>query len=169
MKLGKSSLNDIAKIRSDDMKRRRASSYDKSGDNFDWIEIKSGETAVLAEVKGAGCITHIWCTVMCPVKHSVRNAILRMYWDGESEDKPSVEGPIGDFFGLGHGKKHNFVSLPLQMSPQSGKGFNCWWPMPYSKGYKITLKNDNPRTFPCLLVLFTYARAFYAFTYFLFP
>jgi len=28
------------------------------------------------------------------------------------------------------------------MSPQSGKGFNCWWPMPFSKGFKITIEND---------------------------
>ena len=148
MKLGKSSLNDIAKLRPDSTKRRRVSSYDKTGDNYDWIDIESGDTVVLAEVEGAGSITHIWCTCMCMfVKASMRNAIVRMYWDGETDDKPSVEVPIGDFFGLGHGKRKNFVSLPLQMSPNSGKGFNSWWPMPFSKGFKITLENDNPKSF----------------------
>ena len=147
MKLGKSSLNDIARLRSDSIKRRRISSYDESGDNFDWIDIKPRTTVVLGEIEGAGCITHIWCTCMCMSRHAVRHVILRMYWDGEAEDNPSVEVPLGDFFGLGHGKKANFVSLPLQMSPQGGKGFNCWWPMPFSTGFKITLENDNPNSF----------------------
>ena len=59
MKLGKSSLNDIAKLRSDSTKRRRISSYDRKGGNLDWIDIKAGETVILGEIKGAGCITHI--------------------------------------------------------------------------------------------------------------
>ena len=147
MKLGKSSLNDIAKIRPDSMKRRRISSYDRKGGNRDQIIIKPGETAILGEIEGAGCITHIWCTCRSFAKHYLRNAILRMYWDGEPDDNPSVEVPLGDFFGMGHAKRKNFVSLPLQMSPHNGAGFNCWWPMPYSKGFKITLENDNPKPF----------------------
>ena len=146
MKLGKS-LDDIAKLRPDSVKRRRFSSYDRTGDNADWIIIKAGETATLGEEKGAGCITHIWCTKNCHSKHSLRNAIIRMYWDGEPENKPSIEAPLGDFFGLGHAKHKNFVSLPFQMSPRGGRAFNCWWPMPFSSGFKITLENDNSKRF----------------------
>ena len=54
MKLGESSLHNIAKIRPNSVKRRRISSYDKERANIDWIIIKSGETAVLGEVKGSG-------------------------------------------------------------------------------------------------------------------
>ncbi|MHA1291957.1 MAG: glycoside hydrolase family 172 protein [Promethearchaeota archaeon] len=148
MKMGKNNLKNIAKLRPDSIKRCRISSYDKSGDNYDWIDIKPGDKVVLGAFEGAGCITHIWSTCMCVLtKYSLRNAIIRMYWDGEPDDKPSVEVPIGDFFGLGHGKRRNFVSAPLQMSPNKGKGFNCWWPMPFSKGFKITLENDNKRPF----------------------
>jgi hypothetical protein len=147
MRLGKSSLNDIAKLRPDSVKRKRISSYDQKGGNFDWIDIKARYKATLGQVEGAGCIKHIWCTFMCSAKYSLRNAILRIYWDGEPEDKPSVEVPLGDFFGMGHAKHKSFVSLPLQMSPRNGKGFNCWWPMPFSNGFKITLENDNPKKF----------------------
>lgn len=147
MRLGKSSLNDIAKLRPDSVKRKRISSYDRKGGNIDWIDIKARYKATLGQVEGAGCIKHIWCTFMCSAKYSLRNAILRMYWDGEPEDKPSVEVPLGDFFGMGHAKHKSFVSLPLQMSPRNGKGFNCWWPMPFSNGFKITLENDNPKKF----------------------
>jgi hypothetical protein len=145
MKLGKSSLNDIAKLQPESIKRRRISSYDMYGGNEDWIDIKPNEKVVLAKYNGSGCIKHIWCTSMCFSKHYLRHAILRMYWDDESEDNPSVEVPLGDFFGMGHAKRTNFVSLPLQMSPQGGRGFNCWWPMPFSEGFKITLENKNTK------------------------
>ncbi len=146
MKLGKSSLNDIAKIQPDSVKRRRISSYDASGGNHDWVDIEPEEKVVIAEVNDPGCITHIWCTILCKSRYYLRNIILRMYWDNEQEDSPSIEAPIGDFFGLGHAKHKNYISLPLQMSPQWGKGFNCWWPMPFSKGFKITVENDNSKT-----------------------
>ena len=144
MKLGKSSLNDIAKIRPDSVKRKRISSYDRTGGNHDWIDVKPGECVVLGEKEGAGCINHFWCTMSCKSKYYLRNIIIRMYWDGESDQSPSVEVPIGDFFGVGHAKKVEFVSLPLQMTPRGGRGFNCWWPMPFSTRFKITLENDNP-------------------------
>ena len=53
-----------------------------------------------------------------------------MCWDGAAS--PCVEVPIGDFFGIGHGIVKNFWSLPLAMSPQDGRGFNCWFPMPFA-------------------------------------
>ncbi|MBD3214191.1 MAG: DUF2961 domain-containing protein [Candidatus Lokiarchaeota archaeon] len=152
MKLGKSSLHDIAKLRPDDVKRRRLSSYDMYGGNRDWIEIDPNQTVTLGQYEGSGCITHIWCTTKCSAKNYLRHAILRMYWDGEADDKPSVEVPIGDFFGMGHAERKNFVSLPLQMSPQKGRGFNCWFPMPFSEGFKIMLENDNPEK----LILYYY-------------
>jgi hypothetical protein len=147
MKLGNSSISDIAKLRPDSVRRKRISSYDKKGGNIDWIDIEPGKIAVLGEQKGAGCITHIWCTYRCSSKFSLRNAILRMYWDGEDESRPSVEVPLGDFFGMGHAQRKNFISLPLQMSPRKGKGFNCWWPMPFSNSFKMALENDNPKKF----------------------
>jgi hypothetical protein len=142
--IGNSSLHDIAKIRPDSIKRRRISSYDKTGGNHDWLDIQPGELIAIANVKGkVGCIKHIWCTMTCKDKFYLRNIILRMYWDGEDSNSPSVEVPIGDFFGLGHAKKKEFVSLPFQMTPRGGRGFNCWWPMPFSTQFKITIENDT--------------------------
>jgi hypothetical protein len=62
-----------------------------------------------------------------------------MYWDGA--DTPCVEAPVGDFFGLGHARHRNFVSLPLQMSPQDGKAFNCWFPMPFDSA-RLEVANE---------------------------
>ena len=66
---------------------------------------------------------HIWVTLGSDEPDALRKVVLRAWWDGEPE--PSVNVPIGDFFGVGHGLTTNFASLPLQMSPQDGLGFNC--------------------------------------------
>lgn len=139
--IGSSSLRDLARLRN--AKRRRVSSWDRMGGNWDFLIIPSGETAVIADIEGAGCITHIWATFLAVegMPHILRKAVLRMYWDGE--ENPSVEVPLGDFFGMGHAMHKNFVSLPLAMLPQDGKGLNCFFPMPFAKGAKITLENQG--------------------------
>lgn len=108
----------------------RASSYDRSGGNDDRLHIAPGERALLAEIGEPGVVRHVWVTIACRDPAYLRKIVLRAWWDGEAE--PSVEVPIGDFFGMGHGLTRNFWSLPLQMSPEDGKGFNCWFPMPFA-------------------------------------
>lgn len=126
--------------------RRRWSSFDRTGGNRDWTVIPASETRVLGETAGAGCIRHLWCTIGVEKpserldRHHLRKIVIRMYWDGS--DRPSVEVPIGDFFGMGHGRSTNFVAAPLQMSPESGKAFNCWFPMPFGAGARIEVVNE---------------------------
>jgi len=136
--IGGSSLRDLARLR--DCRRRRASSWDRTGGNADYLRIPKGATAVLADIKGAGCITHIWVTIACEDRYYLRKILLRMCWDGEVN--PSVEVPIGDFFGMGHALCKHFVSLPLTMSPSRGRGFNCYFPMPFAKGARIEVENQ---------------------------
>ena len=132
------SLGNLPGLR--DCRRRRISSSDRTGGNDDFIKVPKSTTVPLAEIKGAGVVKHFWVTIRCKDKWYLRKIILRMFWDGETN--PSVEVPIGDFFGIGHGLTHNFISAPLQMSPENGKGFNCWWPMPFSKGARIEVENQ---------------------------
>lgn len=122
-------------------RRGRISSYDESGGNKDWKAIAAGETLVLGEIEGPGVVSHIWMTFRSTEKHFLRKGILRVFWDDESA--PSVESPIGDFFGAGHGKTVNFSSLPIQMSPEDGRGFNCFFPMPFRKKARIEIANEN--------------------------
>ncbi len=75
------------------------SSNDTTGGNDDFIIIPAGGTARLAEIKGPGVITMFWTTIASSDKYFLRHIVLRMYWDGEND--PSVEAPIGDFFGTG--------------------------------------------------------------------
>lgn len=140
MVIGMSSLAGIARLRPG-VKRGRLSSYDPAGGNSDWWEFEPGQTRDIANLDGAGCIKHIWMTMWCDDKYQYRKILLRMYWDGE--DTPSVETPIGDFFGIGHNLTRNFVSLPLQMSPENGRSFNCWFPMPFSENARIEVVNET--------------------------
>ena len=136
MGIGSTSLGDLARMQ-EGVRSRRRSPYDKTGGNADSWPVPAGETLALAEMEGAGCIRHIWMTTPQD-DHNLRRLVLRMYWDGE--ETPSVASPIGDFFGLGHAAPAYFSSIPLQASYL---GLNCWFPMPYSTGARITVTNDS--------------------------
>ena len=41
-----------------------------------------------------------------------------MYWDGE--EQPSVEAPVGDFFGVGHAKVASYSCAVMNMSANRG-------------------------------------------------
>lgn len=98
-----------------------------------YVKIKPGETFTLAEINGSGAIQHIWMTPT----GNWRFAILRMYWEGETE--PSVEVPVGDFFGMGWGRFAQLTSAPVTVNP--GSAFNCYWEMPFRKSARITIEN----------------------------
>jgi len=98
-----------------------------------YVRVPAGETFVMADVKGEGAIQQIWLTPA----GTWRFAILRIYWDGETE--PSVECPVGDFFACGWGQYAQVSSLPICVNP--GSAFNCYWEMPFRKGFKMTIEN----------------------------
>jgi len=100
----------------------------------------AGSTGCAGGHRGAGCINHIWCTHACDQPDYLRRLVLRARWDGETEY--SIDAPLGDFFGVGHAKTVNFSSLPLQMSPSEGRGFNCWFPMPFGVRAEFFLLNE---------------------------
>ncbi len=134
-------LRDLPKLRSH--LRRRESSYDRSGGNFDFITLPAGGKTELADIEGCGRVTHIWCTMLSKEKHALRKIVLRAFWDGE--ENPSIDVPIGDFFGVGHGLMTNFESIPLAMSSEKGRGFNCFFPMPFGKRARFELVNEGEK------------------------
>lgn len=126
-----------------DFSAARISSVDPTGGNadgrHDW-PMQPGETRTIADIEGAGAITHLWFTIASKDENHLRNIVLRMYWDGE--EHPSVESPIGDFFGLGHAKYYLYSSLAIQIG--SDRGMNCYWRMPFGDGARVTITNDGP-------------------------
>jgi hypothetical protein len=140
VQLGHSPLAGLAYIRNH-VNRERSSSWDKRGGNRDFWLLSPGSERDILNISGAGCIKHIWITLGCSETAYARKIILRAWWD--EEDLPSIECPIGDFFGIGHGILKSFWSLPLQMSPENGRGFNCWFPMPFSSSAQISISNQT--------------------------
>jgi hypothetical protein len=116
-------------------------SWDRRGGNGDARGVAPGETLTLFDYKGAGMVRRFWVTIAPRAEKTIhRQAILRMYWDGETT--PSVEVPIGDFFGVGFGEQVDYISLPLN---ETSGGYNCYWPMPFHKSARWTLTNLSGR------------------------
>jgi len=101
------------------------------------VVIKGKSSFTVAEIDGPGSIQHIWMTPTGTWRYS----ILRFYWDDEAT--PSVEVPVGDFFGMGWGSYAPIHSLAVCVNP--GSAFNCYWPMPFRKKCKITLENIDEK------------------------
>ena len=130
-------LFEQARLRS--YKTRRSSSWDRTGGNDDAVRVEAGSTATLLDVTGAGVITHIWFTISANDPHHLKNLVLRAWWDGEKS--PSVEVPIGDFFGLGLGEYFTYQSSLLTVAPM--KALNAYFQMPFSTGARLTVENQS--------------------------
>lgn len=121
---------------------QRVSSADTSGANDDGNgreRLMPGEVRTIARMTGPGIITHMWFTINSTDRWHLKNLVLRIYWDGQTN--PSVEAPIGDFFGLGLGKYLVYESGPLSVGSQ--KALNSYFPMPFQKGAVITVANEG--------------------------
>jgi hypothetical protein len=127
---------------------KRISSWDRTGANRDFISIPLEDTVVLADIRGAGCINHFYVSPeVISDRHHLRKLLLRMFWDGEKN--PSVEVPLGDFFGLGHCRTRLYTSLLVCVNQgASTTGFNSYFPMPFSDGAKIELLNEGEEDLP---------------------
>ncbi len=103
-----------------------------------YVHIGPGETFTMADIQESGVIQHIWMTPT----GVWTNSILRIYWDGEKN--PSVEAPVGAFFGMAWNQYSPLNSLAMTVNP--GSAFNSYWKMPFRKSCKITMENigDQP-------------------------
>jgi D-arabinan exo alpha-(1,3)/(1,5)-arabinofuranosidase (non-reducing end) len=121
---------------------RSSSTNPDSTSNDDSARPIPGETEVLADLEGPGIINHIWLTVAGNEYGWPRLLRLRVYYDGS--EIPSVDAPVGDFFGVGHGMERVLNSLVIRNS-SSGRSRNSYWPMPFRRSIKITITNEGTR------------------------
>lgn len=134
-------LADLPRLR--DFTALRASSNNPDLDsNDDSARPIPGETVVLADLTGPGVVSHIWLTVADNEYAWPRLLRLRVYYDGSP--RPSVDAPVGDFFGVGLGFERELESLVVRNS-SSGRSRNSYWPMPFRKSAKITITNEGRR------------------------
>src|ERR1035437_2982561 len=129
----------FAQARLRNYKTRRSSSWDRSGGNNDAVPVEPGQSATMLEVTGAGVVTHIWVTINSQDSMHLKNLVLRAWWDGEAT--PSVEVPIGDFFGLGLGEYFVYQSALTAVAPM--KALNAYFQMPFSTSARLTLTNEG--------------------------
>jgi hypothetical protein len=105
------------------------SSYDHSGGNGDLGRFlrKEGNKAVLADIKGPGCVYRIWS--------ANANGRLQVFFDGENQ--PRIDCPMQDFF-LGKVKP---FEAPL-VSKKSG-GWYSYFPLPFAKSCRIEVTDPG--------------------------
>lgn len=114
-------------------------SWDRTGGNRDSWNIAPGATKEVFNADGPGVISHIWFTIAARSGDHLKELVLRAYWDGNA--KPSVETPIGDFFGLNLNSYQIYQSEYLACSP--GKSLNCYFAMPYRRAARLTVTNEG--------------------------
>ncbi|HXK59335.1 MAG TPA: DUF2961 domain-containing protein [Acidobacteriota bacterium] len=130
-----------AYARAQNYKSLKQSTHDPTAGNRDLRPIQPGATQELFNQPGAGVITHIWFTIAAQSPTHLKEIVLRAYWDGNA--KPSVEAPVGDFFGLNLGDYVYYESAYLACSP--GRSLNCYFVMPYRQGARLTVTNEGSR------------------------
>ena len=130
-------LLDLTKVQ--DYVLKRSSSYDRTGGNADARPVPAGDTITVFDDSGPGQISHMWFTIADKEQYHLKRIVVRMYWDAEIT--PSVEAPIGDFFGLGGGEYFLYQSTPLAVG--ADKALNCFFPMPFQKHARITVTNEG--------------------------
>ncbi len=127
--------------RTQDYRSLKQSSHDPTGGNRDFWPIRAGETREIFNQEGPGAVSHIWFTISAPTPYHLKELVLRAYWDDNR--KPSVETPVGDFFGLNLGDYVIFEGQYIACSP--GKSLNSYFVMPYQKSARLTVSNEGAR------------------------
>ena len=99
------------------------------------VSLPAGQTRTLTTLNGAGRVTALHLALVPADRVTLRQTLLRVYWDGAKQ--PGIESPVGDFFGVGFGDRR-MASLPTAMQDS---GYTCWWPMPFGHSARFELVN----------------------------
>ena len=105
--------------------------------------VAPGETVELCDIAGPGSIRHLWMTT-AQSPEVMRGTVLRGWWEGA--DHPSIEVPLGDFFGFAHGWTPPFQSAVHSIGERNG--LNFWLEMPFVRRARFTLTNELPYQIP---------------------
>lgn len=96
-----------------------------------------GDSAIVLDVAGPGVVRRIRLILASSDPHYLRRIALRMYWDGEED--PSVDVPLGDFFGNGFDHRP-YSALPMGAS---NEGFYSYLALPFLRHARIVIANDT--------------------------
>ncbi len=99
------------------------------------FSLKPGVTRSFANLTGSGVVQQIRMKITPATRATLRQTVLRVYWDGAK--KPAIEAPVGDFFGVGFGDQR-YRALPSAMTDTD---YVVYWPMPFGKSARFELTN----------------------------
>jgi hypothetical protein len=102
-------------------------------------KVEPGTRQTFADLEGPGCIRHIW-VVGTRTDLENRDIVIRLYFDGE--ETPAVEAPLGDFFGVMHGKAWYPINTAF-LSVQAKSGYNCYFPMPFARSARLEFESGE--------------------------
>ena len=105
------------------------------------VSIAKGKEAVLADLKGPGKVTYWYITDSSGGKF-YRGLVLKVFWDDRRD--PSINVPLGDFFGAMAGKTIDYQSAPMQIEHLC---YMCYLPMPFSARARFVLANDGDKDY----------------------
>jgi hypothetical protein len=97
-----------------------------------------GQTVTLCNIAGPGVIRRMWATVPAK-KENLLGFVLRGYWDGQKT--PSIEAPLGEFFGSAHGVAAAYQSAVHSMTDSAG--MSIFLPMPFLRSARFTVTNEG--------------------------
>ncbi|OQA02048.1 MAG: hypothetical protein BWY69_01205 [Planctomycetes bacterium ADurb.Bin401] len=106
------------------------------------VNLNPGEKITLCDIKGPAVIRRIWVTLPAK-KENLLGFVVRGYWDGQKN--PSIEAPIGYFFGSAHGIAKAYQSAVHSMTDTAG--MSIYLQMPFLKNAKFTITNEGPEKY----------------------
>ena len=123
--------------------------------NCDNLAPEGSNSVVLADLKGPGCVKHIWILDYSRPRLKEKFS-LEILVDGA--DKPQVSAPVKPFFGVMNDQEYTVINssfavlpnIPYRESFNEGKdegnpGYNMFLPIPFGKSCRITLHNPAGR------------------------
>jgi len=126
----------------------RGEQLDQPVDAQDTLQIDPGQVVKAeAEEEGPVAICGAWFRFLdlpqdlMEQRKMLARTIMRLYWDNETT--PSVDVPIGDFFGTAPGV-NAYASLPVGME-KDGTAY-CYWYMPYKRAVRVEFENQGDKT-----------------------
>ena len=124
-----------------DARRAGACLENKGAKGHPCERVAAGETKTLLDVNGSGTINRIWMTICNRSPEMLRSLRIDITWD--HAEHPAVSAPLGDFFGIGLGRRTAFESALF--SDPEGRSFNCFIPMPFRNAARITITNESQK------------------------
>ncbi len=128
----------------------RSSSYDRAGGNVDFRRIPANGHITIFQAEGPGIVTHLWFALGHFDYNYLRRLVIKAWWD--DAEAPSINVPLGDFFGVGHAVSNAYQSSLTHMVRGTGKrggntGVNAWFTMPFTRNARIEVHNES--SIPC--------------------